>query len=233
MAMFWTSSELSAVGFIFDLMNSSSIKEVRLNQTGKALVQAKEALIGFSVGSDTMPGTLPCPDRTNDGVSDSCSASSSIGRLPWKTLGLSDLRDGDGECLWYALSPVYRNIITTAQRGTNISRPALNSTTAGSITVLNEQAVALPAPINKVIAVIIAPGLPLVGQSRANLGSTVCGGNITASNYLDLSNLFNNATGNRVGNNLSFIMGKVDGSFNDRLAYIMQEDLYAPLRKRI
>ena len=38
---------LSAVGFIFDLMNSSSIKEVRLNQTGKALVQAKEALIGF------------------------------------------------------------------------------------------------------------------------------------------------------------------------------------------
>ncbi len=27
-----------------------------------------------------------------------------IGRLPWRTLGLEPLRDGNGECLWYAVS---------------------------------------------------------------------------------------------------------------------------------
>ncbi len=222
---------LITVGLIFNLINSSSIKAARINQTGKALIQAKEALIGFSVGSDNMPGALPCPDGNNDGVSDSCSAATSIGRLPWKTLGISDIRDGDGECLWYALSPVFRNTLNVSTRGG--SQPALNSATAGSITVLNEQAIALPAPVNTVIAVIIAPSAPLNSQSRTTLGSTVCGGNITASNYLDLSNGINNATGNLVGNNLSFIMGKLDSTFNDRLIYITQEDLYKPLQKRI
>ncbi len=222
---------LTAVGFIFNLMNLSSFKEMHVNKTGQALVQAKEALIGFSVGNASMPGALPCPDTNNDGISDPCSAGTSIGRLPWKTLGMSDIRDADGECLWYALSPVFRNTLSVSTRGN--TQPALNSATAGSITVFNEQGVALPVPVNKVIALIIAPSISLSSQSRTNLGSTVCGGNNTASNYLDSSNGINNATGNRVGNNLSFIMGKLGSSFNDQLIYITQEDLYKPLRKRI
>ena len=225
---------LTAIAFIFNAINLSNFKEARISKTGKALVQAKEALIGFSVGSDDMPGALPCPDTNNDGVtSSSCSASSSIGRLPWKTLGLDDLRDGDGECLWYAISPVFRKSITTAQRGTSVNFPSLNSTTTGSITAFNDQAVALPAPINAVIAVIIAPGAPLNGQSRLDLGSTTCGGNVIASNYLDSLLGINNATGNRAGNNLQFIMGKVSSTFNDKVIYITQEDLYNSLRKRI
>lgn len=211
---------LTTVGLIFNLMNSSSIKEMRVNKTGQALVQAKEALIGFSVGNASMPGALPCPDTNNDGISDPCSAGTSIGRLPWKTLGMSDIRDADGECLWYALSPAF----------SSTSPAIINSTTAGSINVYNEQAV---VSANNVIAVIIAPSVPLNSQSRTNLGSTVCGGNTTASNYLDTSNGINNATGNSVGNNLSFIMGKAGSSFNDQLIYVTQEDLYKPLRKRI
>ena len=49
-----------------------------------------------------------------------------IGRLPWKTFGLPDLRDGSGERLWYALSPNFRD---------NPSVSPLNSDTRGSITV--------------------------------------------------------------------------------------------------
>jgi len=220
-------TSLAAIAFILNVINLSSSREARINKTGQALVLAKQALIGTSVGSDNMPGALPCPDTNNDGTSNICSAGTSIGRLPWKTLGLTDLRDGDGECLWYAISPIFRNTLAVNARGS--SQPALNSNTPGSVEVLNEQAL----PLNTVIAVIIAAGSPLNGQSRADLGSTVCGGNVTASNYLDASNGINNATGNISGNNLKFIMGKIDNTFNDQLIYITLEDLYNPLRKRI
>lgn len=227
-------ASLAAVGFIFNLTNSTKIKNTR-----QALVQAKDALIGFSVGRQTpealanqsMAGAFPCPDTNNDGVADGCGASTYIGRLPWKTLGLSDLRDGDGECLWYVISPIFRNTIQISARGD--TEPALNSATAGSITLFNDQAIALPAPASNAIATIIAPGAPLGSQSRVDLGSTVCGGNNTAANYLDKSMEINNATGNKEGNNLSLIMGTVDSTFNDRIIYITQEDLYKPLRKRV
>ena len=49
-------------------------------------------------------GDLPCPDRDDDGDADAVpgcdTAALALGRLPWKTLGLPDLRDGDGERLW-------------------------------------------------------------------------------------------------------------------------------------
>ncbi len=220
-------TSLAAIAFIFNVINLSNSREARVSKTGQALVLAKQALIGTSVGSDNMPGALPCPDTNNDGTSNTCSAGTSIGRLPWKTLGLTDLRDGDGECLWYAISPIFRNTLAISTRGS--SQPALNTNTLGSVQVLNEQAL----PVDTVIAVIIAAGSPLSGQSRTDLGSTVCGGNVTASNYLDASNSINNATGNRSGNNLKFIMGKIDNTFNDKLIYITLEDLYNPLRKRI
>ena len=226
-------ASLAAVGLIFYLTNSTQIRANKIKYTRQALVQAKDALIGYSVGRSnlSMPGAFPCPDTDNDGDADSCGASTSIGRLPWKTLGMSDLRDGDGECLWYVVSPIFLNTIHISARGT--SQPALNSDTAGSITIYNDQAMALPSPAAMVIAAIIAPSSPLNSQSRVNLGSTVCGGNMTATNYLDVSMGINNATANRDGNNLSLIMGAGSSSFNDQLIYVAQEDLYKPLRKRV
>jgi hypothetical protein len=32
-----------------------------------------------------------------------------MGRLPRKTPGLDALKDGSGECLWYAVSGTYKN----------------------------------------------------------------------------------------------------------------------------
>jgi hypothetical protein len=43
-----------------------------------------------------------------------------LGRLPWKTLGLPDLRDGDGERLWYAVSSATR-ACSTAPRAARAS----------------------------------------------------------------------------------------------------------------
>ncbi len=81
----------------------------------EALTQAKAGLIAYavSVQPDTYakrPGELPCPDLDNDGDAEiTCfQAEQRIGRLPWRTLKLPDLRDGYGERLWYALSSTFQ-----------------------------------------------------------------------------------------------------------------------------
>ena len=70
----------------------------REDVTALALQQAKEALIARAAFDLNHPGSLPCPDRDNDGVADLLAGNncfSYIGRLPWKTLGLPDLRDAE------------------------------------------------------------------------------------------------------------------------------------------
>src|SRR5205085_490476 len=84
--------------------------------TERALAQAREALIAYAaerpIDAAVGPGYLPCPDADDDGWAETTCGSLSghlgqaerLGRLPWKTLGLPDLRDGSGERLWYAVS---------------------------------------------------------------------------------------------------------------------------------
>jgi hypothetical protein len=54
------------------------------------------------------PGLLPCPDTDDDGFPDSPCPPGTLGRLPWKFLGLTDLRDSASERLWYAISDNFR-----------------------------------------------------------------------------------------------------------------------------
>ena len=72
--------------------------------TAAALAQAREALIGRAAADKERPGSLPCPDFDDDGEATNGSCSVTVGRLPWKTLDLPDLRDGEGNRLWYALA---------------------------------------------------------------------------------------------------------------------------------
>lgn len=222
---------LAGISSLFAVLDGSSVKIEREKKTVAVLAEAKAALIGWSAGHATMPGALPCPDTANAGSSGTCTATAGIiGRLPWKTLGLKDLRDGYGECLWYAISPKYRNTITVSSR---IGANAINSGVAGAITVKSADGIALPSTINPVVAVIIAPGALLTGQNRSNIGSTVCGGNVTASNYLDATQGVNNSTGNVSSGNYAFISGAGSNTFNDRLIYIRADEFYQVVRKRI
>jgi hypothetical protein len=226
---------MAATAYMVHALNGNTVKIERDKKTAAALAEAKVALIGWAVGNANapganMPGALLCPDTNNTGNPGTCTSTVGIiGRLPWKKLGVNDLRDGDGECLWYALSPVYRNTITVANR---ISNP-LNSTISGTITVKDGDGTSLPTPINPVIAVIIAPGVPLTGQDRSSASSTVCGGNTTASNYLDAAQGINNSTGNVSGSNYTFIAGAASDTFNDKLIYITADELYRSVRKRM
>lgn len=85
-------------------------RDVRNTQ---ALAIAKSALLGYFISHKA----FPCPDVDNQGQAASNSGGSCspnvnqaglyIGRLPWKTLGLEALQDGQYECLWYIISPDY------------------------------------------------------------------------------------------------------------------------------
>ena len=123
------------------------------------LQKAKEGLLGYAseqAVSQNTPGSLPCPDINNDGNADSpCSGANLLGRLPWKTLNLPDLRDSSGERLWYALSTEFRNQ----------SSSVVNSDTLGSLTVINGENGAIKEA--NVIAIVFASGPAIAGQNRA------------------------------------------------------------------
>ena len=111
---------IMVMGIAAALVNSLSItalKTAHQEKTAAALAEAKEALISYALSSENAggatarPGNFPCPDtdvpsptNPNYGIGESSCAAGAIGRLPWKTLGLPELLDEEGEPLWYALS---------------------------------------------------------------------------------------------------------------------------------
>lgn len=155
----------------------------RDTRTSLALAQAREALIAFAstVAPDTAakrPGDLPCPDLDNDGDAEATciQPAQRLGRLPWKTLAIPDLRDGAGERLWYAVSVRFKRNNTNPcplAGGAN----CLNSDTGGTLTLRDASGSLLNdgAGASAAIALVIAPGAVL-----ARLGEDVqvrsCGG---------------------------------------------------------
>jgi hypothetical protein len=146
-----------------------------------ALQRAKEALIGYAItyrdsNPDETIGYFPCPDTDGDGRSDvPCHAASraAVGLLPYRTLGLPDLRDAEGNCLWYAVSGAYKdNPKGTATPGTPPTGWAplqLNWDTQGQFRVLDAEDNVLAAPDDAnggASVVIFAPNGPLAGQAR-------------------------------------------------------------------
>lgn len=120
-------------------------------KTALALAQAKEALLGRAA-SDNHPGSLPCPDTDDDGATQAftgINCPSYIGRLPWRDLGLPDLRDGQGERLWYKLSRNFRDHANP-----------INATTTGTLSISGVGA------MNGLTAIVFSPGAPLANQVR-------------------------------------------------------------------
>ena len=163
--------------------------------TAAALAEAKLALIGFATGvnltSSRRPGDLPCPDLKDNGEAESSCGSAAgsnqaqrLGRLPWKTLGLPDLRDGYGERLWYAVSNNFKNNFRTTCTSPG-QAGCLNSDARGTITVrdstgnvINDGANPDQFTPSGVIAVIFAPGAILQRQGAAGAQDRSCTGGI-------------------------------------------------------
>lgn len=222
---------LAGTTALFSVLDGNSAKIERNKKTNAALAEAKAALIGFALQNASKPGTLPCTDSSNAGSAvtsgvNACAAY--IGRFPWKQLGVPMLRDGSSECLWYALSPIFRNQMTPANRALN----PINGSTNGTINLVDDVDAPI-ASINPVIAVIIAPNNPVSGQNRSGAATNYCPGDSSPSNYLDVKGAVDNSTGNVVGNNYTFKVGIQSNSFNDQIIYITAKEFYPLLRKRI
>ncbi len=219
-------------------LSITTLRNARQENTVIALAQAKEALIGYAITyGDThtgqVHGYLPCPDingSNGEGSSPlgSCGSKnvSQLGRLPWRTLGLAPLRDGDGECLWYAVSGTYKN---------NPQTGLMNWDTNGQLQAYAANGTRLDSDSNQVVAVIFAPGTPRNAQNRSGSDAPLCGGNYTASAYLDnnTARSINNASVSAVASAVSqFIQGENDGEVNDRMLFITRQDLWNAMLKR-
>lgn len=137
---------LAATTWILAQGNAGSSRTRADKATSAALALAREALIGRAASDGKRPGSLPCPDANDDGVAEfNCQVS--VGRLPWKTLGLPALVDGNGDRLWYAVSPELRD--------DNSAKP---------ITAKTALQLHLDGAPN-VAAIIFSPGAPLATQN--------------------------------------------------------------------
>jgi len=155
--------------------------------TARALAHAHGALLSYAVAvapntAAKRPGDLPCPDLDNDGSAElTCvAAAMRIGRLPWRTLDLPDLRDGDGERLWYALSGRFDRT-TSNQCPVSGGANCLNSDTPGTLTVRDTSGATLHDGsdlASGAIAVVIAPGRPLQRVGVAAVQARNCTGDV-------------------------------------------------------
>lgn len=233
-----------------------------------ALAQAKDGLISYaasvtltSSGAER-PGDLPCPDLNNDGTAEANCGSAAgslqykrLGRLPWKTLRLPDLRDSSGERLWYAVSNNFKKSTRTS---------LLNSDTPGTITIRSSDGnVVSDAGSGKgVVAVIFAPGSVLQRQGDTtpqnrgciiNVNCDSLGETCTASpptltpkcqpsNYLDIATIGSNTEDNADfadSTSNGFIQGMVKDIsgkitiINDQIISITQDDIMQAVQKRV
>jgi type II secretory pathway pseudopilin PulG len=235
-------------------LNTGAAQIARNKSTDDALQIAADALVAYAAGRDfssgtVKPGTLPCPDLDDDGRAEVETAAGCgnaigstfperrIGRLPWKTLGLTDLRDSSGERLWYVVSSQFK-----ARTAANNLNPTMG---LGTITLRNSSGVVIHDGTSNnaylgdaggAAALIIAPGDALIRQGAMSRQDRSCSGgscspagdtagtctsspaSLTAkcnpANYLDIALGEDNANfvdnnSVRTGNGNGFIQGPV------------------------
>jgi len=210
---------ITAVVLIIRISASAADTSDQDRTTARALGLAREALIARAANDVNSPGSLPCPDWSgsapniaNDGVADLFAGSgcpSYVGRLPWKTLGLPDLRDGYGERLWYALSPSFRDNATLAP---------INSDTPGQLTVTGI------TPTNNVVAIVFSAGPAIDTEQRDTASEN------DPANYLEGSNA---TPSPQASPNLNYVALQPSGTFNDRLLAITPDMLFPEVERRV
>lgn len=246
------------------------MSEIRREQnTANSLAIAKQALLGYAWNAAWVdsaarnclafppngcarPGDLPCPDMHppgdpnigTPGTAAGACPQNAIGRLPWRTLGLPDLRDGYGERLWYARSERFR----TRNRLTVVSGAGpLNPDTAfGQISVRSSDGgsflhTAAANGGSGAVAVIIAPGAALTRNNGMRQDRSVANYN-NATHYLDCWG----TVGCNVEDNANFVSGSPANGFimgpirrqgrdvvNDRLIVIGREEILSGMNKAV
>lgn len=218
---------IGAAALLVSSLNGSSLKIARDKVTADALAQAKDALIAYAVSDLNRPGELPCPDFNNDGpitLSEDYSGSNCLGLagwLPWRSLGLPDLRDGNGDRLWYVVAdPFHANGTAVLNSDTPATYPSQ------MLTVIDSATGATLA--SGVIAIVFSPGTPLNGQTRSASDNNASN---ALPNYLEGDNAISNSVTFQTANDNQLPIPTPQ--VNDRLLTISSRDLLPPVERRI
>lgn len=199
---------IATTALVVTSLSATAVRNEQGRKDSNALALAKQALIANAASSNSRPGSLPCPDINNDGISDyqdnnpALQCAGRIGRLPWLTLGLADLRDAAGERLWYAVSLNFQDL--AANR--------INSSMTGQFTLREGE-----QSTGGVVAVIAAPGKPVGHQSR---------GNAQLNNYEHYLESYAEGT-------LTVNIVAQDGTHNDQLSVITPADIFSLVQRRV
>jgi hypothetical protein len=225
--------------FLQQAPTSAAIKSERNQMTAQALVEAKEALLGYAARypesrskagprAGFVPGHLPCPDMDSALEHEGSEAGncgkigvSAIGHFPWRSLGVPPPRDGEGECLWYAVSGNHK---------ANPKADLLNPDADALLTIVATDGTVLA---DQVVAVLFSPGPPLPTQQREYTKGE-CRWDYEASHFLDRLNGVNNDMPNTTPEGVSrFIAADPSAAFNDRLLWITRDELFARVAARL
>jgi len=231
---------------IVSQLSKANLGTQKQKKTQEALAQAKEALLAYA-STFERPGVLPCPDTNNAGSGNpngNVNCYSRIGRLPWKQLGLPDLRDGDGERLWYAVSAEFANVPSTQVVNNEESTGLLNicgPAGCGNSSPIPKPPTTPPLPDSNIAAIVFSPGAPIGDDNRQDGTDTEPdpAKNVDpakkASNYLDSiaidAKTFDNSSGTTNGND--FIAANSPGAFNDQLLPISAAEVFANVNRRM
>ena len=216
---------LGASWFLVSQLNAESGGRSAAIKARNAAVlnQAKQALIGYVAAQaakalENRPGALPCPeapgnfnDPANEGTVAFPCTPPTVGRFPWRTLGLDKLVDASGEPLWYVVSPGW----------------------AGANTVINSNSIGMlrvDGVDNVAVALIIAPGPAFSAPAAANCNAwnqtRPTAGVPDWRNYLECQNADNPA-------NTEFVTTGPSGAFNDQVVRITVADIMPAIEAAI
>jgi len=193
---------------------SAQIEQRRVNETQKALDDAKEALVGFAL----LNGYLPCPAVSpTNGLEDRsghlCTDDKRQGYLPWATLGLPKL-DSWNHLYRYSVTPAFTNSagFFTLRTARDISIATRDG--AGALQAATAQ--------NDIPAVIMSHGKNGAGAT-SDAGILVA--NTSASNVDEQANATGDGTTfiTRYGSDNRAAPG---GEFDDMVAWISPNILY-------
>lgn len=215
---------VGGAAFLVSSLSSSGLQMARDRTTADALAKAKEALIGYAVSDPNRPGELPCPDFNNDGVVDitndysGSNCKNLVGWLPWKTLGLPELRDANGDHLWYAVAnPFHANSSATLNSDTQTMYPTQMLTVIDGVTGATLE--------SGVIAIVFSPGSVLSSEARSPNDNNATN---AVQNYLEGKNAALNTVVFQTAND------KLPNPIvNDRLLTINYNALFPAVEMRI
>lgn len=221
-------------------MKVGKVNQNKVDHDYEVLQKAKKALLSYAVNYSfntnqyAHMGRLPCPDlritgSSSAGVQDSRCGSqhaNSVGFFPWKTLGIDTLRDSSSECLWYVVSGEYKTGPKAKMR---------NEDTNGLLRVQDENGQLYHGtnPSDRPIALIVAPGSILRGQSHA----PDCQGNSVETNYLESDGSVNYKADhtNSADKIWTYVYGTASSrlknvDFNDKIIWLTKDEYWNAIK---